>query len=81
PITYVENMKTPVMIEHQEGDLRCPIEQGEMLYTALKYLNQAPVKFVRYPHNEFHGMSRNGKPWHRVYRLHTLVEWFDRYLK
>ncbi len=80
PITYVGHITTPLLIEHQEGDLRCPIEQGEILFTAMKYFNRAPVKFIRYP-NEFHGMSRNGKPWHRVYRLNTFTEWFDQYLK
>ncbi len=80
PITYVENITTPLLIEHQEGDLRCPIEQGEILFTAMKYFDKAPSKFIRYP-NEFHGMSRNGKPWHRIYRLNTFTEWFDQYLK
>ena len=79
PITYVENMTTPLLIEHQEGDLRCPIEQGEILYTAVKYLNKAPVKFIRYP-GEFHGMSRDGKPWHRIFRLNSFTEWFTKYL-
>jgi dipeptidyl aminopeptidase/acylaminoacyl peptidase len=80
PITYVENIVTPLLIEHQEGDLRCPIGQGEMLYTAVKHVGKAPVKFVRYP-NEFHGMSRNGKPWHRVHRLRELAGWFTQYLE
>ncbi len=79
PITYVDNFNTPLLIEHQEGDLRCPIEQGEMLYTAVKYLNRAPVKFVRYP-GEFHGMSRDGKPWHRVHRLESMSDWLNTYL-
>ncbi len=79
PLTYVENITTPVLIEHQEGDLRCPIEQGEILYTAIKYLNRAPVKFIRYP-GEFHGMSRNGKPWHRVFRLNSFTDWLKQYL-
>ncbi len=80
PITYVRNITTPLLIEHQEGDLRCPIEQGEILFTAMKYYNRAPVKFIRYP-GEFHGMSRNGKPWHRVYRLKTFTDWFQQYLQ
>ncbi len=80
PWTYVENIKTPLLIEVQEGDLRCPIEQGQMLYTAVKFLNKAPVKFVRYP-NEFHGMSRNGKPWHRIHRLNQMMSWYGEYLK
>ncbi len=79
PITYVEHMTTPLLIEHQEGDLRCPIEQGEILYTAVKYLNRAPVKFVRYP-DEFHGMSRDGKPWHRIHRLETMTDWLKTYI-
>lgn len=79
PWTYVENMQTPVLIEVQEGDLRCPIEQGQMLYTALKFLDKAPVRFVRYP-NEFHGMSRNGQPWHRVHRLNQIADWLQQYL-
>lgn len=80
PITYVDNMRTPLLIEHQENDLRCPIEQAEILYTALKFLDQAPVKFIRYP-GESHGMSRDGKPWHRVYRLDSLVEWLNRFCR
>jgi dipeptidyl aminopeptidase/acylaminoacyl peptidase len=80
PITYVDNIVTPLLIEHQEGDLRCPIGQGEALYTAVKFLGKAPVRFVRYP-NEFHGMSRDGKPWHRIHRLREIAAWFRRYLE
>jgi len=29
PLTYLEHMKTPTLIEHQEEDHRCPIEQAE----------------------------------------------------
>lgn len=79
PITYVDNIVTPLLIENQEGDLRCPIEQGMILYSAVKWLRKAPVRFVRYP-DEFHGMNRGGKPWHRVHRLKEIVRWYERYL-
>lgn len=79
PITYVEEMRTPVLIEHQEGDLRCPIEQAEILYGALKILGKAPAVFVRYP-DEFHGMSRDGKPWHRHHRLSLIRAWWRHWL-
>ena len=79
PLTYVDNIVTPLLIEHQEGDLRCPVEQGEMLYTAVRFLGRAPVRFVRYP-GEFHGMSRSGQPMHRVHRLRQILDWFGRYL-
>lgn len=80
PITYARNVTTPILIEHQEGDLRCPIGQGEAWYTAVKAAGKAPVRFVRYP-DEFHGMSRTGKPWHRIHRLDEIVRWFARYLE
>lgn len=79
PLLWASRIRTPLLIEHQENDLRCPIEQAEQLYTALKLLGRE-VLFVRYP-GESHGMSRTGKPWHRVHRLKTIVGWFDRYLK
>lgn len=79
PLLHASNIVTPLLIEHQENDHRCPMEQAEQLYAALK-LQRKPVKFVRYP-GEFHGMSRNGKPWHRIHRLKTLAEWFDQYLR
>ncbi|MCL6454904.1 MAG: S9 family peptidase [Alicyclobacillus sp.] len=79
PLRYASNIHTPLLIEHQEKDFRLPIEQGEQLYSALKYLGRT-VEMLLYP-DESHGMSRNGKPWHRIHRLRAIVGWFDRYLK
>jgi dipeptidyl aminopeptidase/acylaminoacyl peptidase len=79
PLMHAHKINTPLLIEHQENDLRCPIEQGEQLYVALR-LQQKPVKFVRYP-GEFHGMSRTGKPWNRVHRLLQICDWFQQYLQ
>lgn len=79
PITYAENIVTPILFEAQEGDLRCPIEQTESIYTVVKKLGKAPTRFVRYP-DEFHGMCRTGKPWHRIHRLDEIVNWFVAYL-
>jgi dipeptidyl aminopeptidase/acylaminoacyl peptidase len=79
PLLHASRINTPLLLENQEGDLRCPIEQAEQLYAALKFQNKT-VKFVRYP-GEFHGMSRTGKPWLRIHRLITIAEWFDQFLK
>jgi dipeptidyl aminopeptidase/acylaminoacyl peptidase len=79
PLTFVEQIHTPLLIEHQEEDYRCPMEQAEQLYTALKVLRRT-VEFVRYPDSS-HGMSRTGKPWLRVYRLRTIRDWFDRFIE
>jgi dipeptidyl aminopeptidase/acylaminoacyl peptidase len=48
PIAYLPNCTTPVLIEHHEGDLRCPIAQGEEIFQTLK-LPGKKVEFLRYP--------------------------------
>lgn len=78
PLTYVKQVKTPLLLIHSENDLRCPITQSEEFYTALKLCGQT-VEFVRFP-DESHGMSRTGQPIHRIERLERLCAWFDRYL-
>ena len=78
PITYVDAVRTPTLIEHQERDDRCPIEQAEQLFAALK-ARRVPVEFHRYP-DESHGMSRGGRPDRRIERLERISGWFDRWL-
>ncbi len=78
PLSYVQNVKTPTMIMHSENDLRCPIEQGEQWFVALK-LHGVETEFIRFP-NESHGLSRTGRPDRRVERLERAVDWFDRYM-
>jgi len=71
---YVEQMTTPLLIIHSEEDLRCPMEQAEQLFTALKQLRR-DVTFVRFP-GENHELTRNGKPSHRVERFELLLDFF-----
>ena len=79
PITYIKNCKTPLLIIHSEHDLRCNIEQGDQMFTSLKYLKRE-VEYVRFP-EEFHGLSRHGRPDRREERLKHIIRWFDLYLK
>ena len=78
PISYVRNMTTPLLILHAEQDYRCPMEQAEQLYLALKQLGRK-VEFVRFP-DESHGLTRGGKPKHRIEHMTRLVGWFDAHL-
>jgi dipeptidyl aminopeptidase/acylaminoacyl peptidase len=78
PITYVRQMRTPLLILHSENDLRCPIEQAEQLFVALKKQG-TPTLFVRFP-GESHDLSRNGQPRHRLERLRHILGWLDKYL-
>ena len=79
PSFYAKNIRTPLLIIHSEGDLRCPIAESEGLFTAMKVLDQAPCEMVRFE-GEFHGLSRGGKPANREERLKRIVDWFQRYL-
>lgn len=79
PIAYIGNAKTPTLVIHSENDLRCPIEQGEQVFVALKR-EGVDTEFVRFP-EEFHGLSRTGRTDRRIERLNHIVRWFDRYLK
>lgn len=78
PLKYVEKINTPLLILHGEQDLRCPIEQAEQLYIALKLLDKETT-FIRFPDSN-HNLSRSGMPNLRLARLRALVDWFDKYL-
>ncbi len=78
PITYVDKVVTPLLFIHSEQDYRCPIEQSEQMFVALKMLGQE-TELVRFP-NESHGLSRMGKPAHRIERLQAINGWFESHL-
>ena len=78
PATYVDRIRTPLMIIHSEEDWRTPIAQGEVLFRTLKYLRR-PVVMVRFP-GENHELSRSGAPSHRVQNQQHIRRWFDHWL-
>ncbi|PWW45058.1 MULTISPECIES: S9 family peptidase [Paenibacillus] len=78
PLAYVGNINTPLLILHGEQDLRCPIEQAEQLYVALKRRRQT-TRFVRFPRAN-HELSRGGHPHLRVRRLEHIAGWFNEHL-
>lgn len=78
PLTYVADVRTPLMLLHSTLDTRTPVDQTLEEFTALKILG-APVEFVEVP-NETHDLSRTGSPIHRVERLHVIADWLQRYL-
>jgi dipeptidyl aminopeptidase/acylaminoacyl peptidase len=79
PLTYIKNVKTPLMLILGEADYRTPpTSGGEEMFRALKY-RKIPTVMVRFP-NESHELSRSGQPWHRIERLQHIVGWFDHWL-
>ena len=79
PLKYVESVNTPTLIVHSEEDLRCPVEQAEQWFTALKLLG-TETRFVRFP-GENHELSRSGRPDRRVTRLNEYLNWLDGHLR
>jgi dipeptidyl aminopeptidase/acylaminoacyl peptidase len=79
PVKYLGNAKTPTLIIHNEHDHRCPIEQGEQAFVALKRAG-VETEFVRFP-EEPHGLSRVGRTDRRIARLNHILRWMDKNLK
>jgi dipeptidyl aminopeptidase/acylaminoacyl peptidase len=79
PITYVRDIDTPLLVMHSENDLRCPIEQAEQMFVALR-LQEKDVEFVRFP-AESHELSRSGSPVHRRQRMEIILDFFAQHLK
>jgi dipeptidyl aminopeptidase/acylaminoacyl peptidase len=79
PVTYAQQITTPLLILHSEDDLRCPVVNAEELFTILRALRRE-VEFVRFP-AESHELSRSGSPRHRVTRFEIILDWLDRHLR
>lgn len=79
PLMAVKNVTTPVLITANEADHRCPVEQSEQFFIALRKLGKEAV-FIRFQ-GESHTMGSNGRPKPRIERLRRLSDWFDKYLQ
>ncbi len=60
PISYADQIRTPLLIQHSERDLRTTIAQGEALFTVLRS-HRRPVRLLRVP-DETHELTRSGTP-------------------
>lgn len=78
PLKYVHSIKTPLQLMHSEHDLRCPMEQAEQLYLALKLLKR-DVELIRHPRSN-HDLTRQGPPVLRVDRFQHILRWFGTHI-
>jgi len=78
PITYANNIIAPTLIIHSENDYRCPIEQGEQLFSNLKRRGVESA-MMRFP-AESHELSRSGQPVHRKQRFEAIINWHKKHL-
>ncbi|MFT7463078.1 MAG: dipeptidyl aminopeptidase/acylaminoacyl peptidase [Pseudohongiellaceae bacterium] len=79
PLKHLGKCKTPTLLIHSEGDLRCNVAESEQVHSALA-LRGVPVRFVRYPKNTSHGMSRGGPLDMRAHRLGQMLAWWKRWM-
>ncbi|MFP5336574.1 MAG: S9 family peptidase [Actinomycetes bacterium] len=78
PMAHVGQVTTPTLVIHSENDWRCPVEQGQRWFTALK-LNGVPTELLLFP-GEGHELSRSGRPRHRTARFEHILRWWQRHL-
>ena len=75
PLRFVQNVKTPVMLQHGEADLRVPFSNSVMFYNALRR-RDVPVRLLALPRQP-HGPQ---EPRMVLKTMQTNVEWFDKYI-
>jgi dipeptidyl aminopeptidase/acylaminoacyl peptidase len=80
PVSHFHKVKTPMLIIHSEGDLRCHVEQSEQVFYVLQAMG-VESRYVRYPVSTSHGLSRSGPPDLRLHRLGEIVKWWSRWFR
>ncbi|HEX3782187.1 MAG TPA: S9 family peptidase [Pseudonocardiaceae bacterium] len=78
PLHHAEKITIPFAVVHSEQDWRCPLEQAERMFVALRR-NGTPAEMLLFP-SEGHELSRSGQPRHRVQRLQAVLDWWRRWL-
>lgn len=78
PLTYADQIRMPFIVVHSEDDLRCPFEQAQRMFVALRR-GGVPVEMLVFP-GEGHELTRSGQPRHRRERFDAVLEWWGRHL-
>lgn len=78
PMTHVGDVTTPTLVIHSEADWRCPVEQGQRWFTALR-MRGVPTELLLFP-GEGHELSRSGRPRHRRQRFEHILRWWGEHL-
>jgi dipeptidyl aminopeptidase/acylaminoacyl peptidase/CubicO group peptidase (beta-lactamase class C family) len=77
PLSKVDDVRTPTLIQHGGADLRCPVGQAEQWLTALRERG-VPAELVLYP-NGSHLFFIEGAPSHRIDWNQRVVDWVEQY--
>ncbi|HYH93337.1 MAG TPA: prolyl oligopeptidase family serine peptidase [Candidatus Saccharimonadales bacterium] len=79
PLRNVAAVRTPLLMLQAEADLRCPPQDNEQFFVALRHLGRT-VEYVLYP-EESHVYGSSGRPDRRIDRNERILDWFGRYLR
>jgi dipeptidyl aminopeptidase/acylaminoacyl peptidase len=79
PISYVDRIETPILFIQGEDDWRCPIEQGEQMFTALRIQGKT-AELIRFP-GASHAIAASSLPHQRYFQWKVELDWFDTYLR
>jgi dipeptidyl aminopeptidase/acylaminoacyl peptidase len=78
PLTHAHKISIPFAVVHSEHDWRCPVEQAQRMYVALKR-NGVETELLLFP-DEGHELTRSGRPVHRKQRFDAVLDWWSRHL-
>lgn len=78
PMAHVDTVQTPTLVVHSEQDWRCPPEQGQRYFSALKR-NGVETALLLFP-GEDHELTRAGQPRHRLQRFEHILAWWAKHL-
>ncbi|MFL5385531.1 MAG: prolyl oligopeptidase family serine peptidase [Longimicrobiaceae bacterium] len=78
PLTYVANVRTPLLMLHGAVDYRTTVAGALAFFRGLKTEGRE-VELVLYP-REGHEVTRSGEPAHRVDHMLRIIDWFERHV-
>jgi dipeptidyl aminopeptidase/acylaminoacyl peptidase len=76
PLGKLDQVKTPLMVQHGANDTNVPVVEAEQVVNNLKQRG-VPVEYILFP-DEGHGWRKTNN---RVRSTVAMVEFFDKYLK
>ncbi len=76
PITYIHNVKAPLLVLQGENDPRVPKEEAEQVVELLK--KDGKTVDAHYYAQEGHGFAKREN---QIDSIRRTIEWFDKYLK
>jgi dipeptidyl aminopeptidase/acylaminoacyl peptidase len=78
PLRHVSEVRTPLLMLQAEADLRCPPQDSEQFFVALRHLRRE-VEYVLYP-DESHVYASAGRLDRRIDRMERVLAWFATHL-